>query len=91
MNLPRGTTKRFKLLLKVAKIVLVHQHSNAGLERLFSIVRKDKTGSRLCLKLDGTLSSILAMKSMYPESSVPCHRWKPDDSILKAAKSANCK
>lgn len=90
MNCPGSSTKRFKLLLKVAEIVLVHPHSNAGLERLFSIVRKNKTESRSCLKLDGTLSSILAMKSKYPESSVPCHRWKPDDSILKAAKSATC-
>ena len=29
------------------------------------------------MKLDGTLSSILAMKTMYPESSTPCYHWKP--------------
>ena len=40
------------------------------------------------MKLDGTLSSILAMKTMYPESTVPCHQWKPTDELLTAAKKA---
>ena len=40
------------------------------------------------MKLDGTLSSILSMKTMYPESSVPCDLWKPSDDILKTSKRA---
>ena len=59
-------------------------HSDAELERLFSIVRKTKTLESSSLKLDGTLSSVLAVKTMYPESDWPCFQWKPDDKLLKA-------
>ena len=59
-------------------------HSDAELERLFSIVRKTKTLESSSLKLDGTLSSVLAVKTMYPESDCPCFHWKPDDKLLKA-------
>lgn len=34
---------QFKKLFKVAKIILVLPHSNAGEERVFSMVRKNKT------------------------------------------------
>ena len=44
-------------------------HSNAGEEQLFSIVRKNKTESRASMRLEGTLSSLLAMKLQYPEQS----------------------
>ena len=76
MQIAGTTMKRFKFLPKVAEVVLVVPHSNAvHLERLFSIVRKNKTNATLSLKLDGTLSSILAIKSKYPESVVPCHKF----------------
>ena len=88
MNILGSNAKRFKLLPKVAEIVLIIPHSNAELERLFSIVRKNKSLERASMKLDGTLSIILSMKIMYPESSVPCHLWKPSDDILKASKRA---
>ena len=29
---------------------------------------------------DSTLSSILAVKSRYPESHNSCYQWKPEDS-----------
>ena len=38
------------------------------------------------MKLKGTLSSILAMKTMYPECSTQCYHWKPTDDILKISK-----
>ncbi len=88
MEIPGSKSKRFKLLPKIAEIVLVLPHSNAEAERLFSIVRKNKTDSRSCLKLDGSLSGILAMKSHYPESRIPCHKWVPKEDIMKAAKTA---
>lgn len=47
------TMKRFKFPPKVADVVLVLAHSNADLERLISIVRKNKTDARSSLKLDG--------------------------------------
>ena len=40
------------------------------------------------MKLDGARSSILSMKTRYPESSVPCYLWKPSDDILKTSKRA---
>ena len=36
------------------------------------------------MKLDEKLSSILAIKTMYPESSTPCYDWKPTEDMLKA-------
>lgn len=38
------------------------------------------------LKLDGSLSDILAMKSHYPESRIPCYKWVPKVESMKAAK-----
>ena len=76
-------TKRFKLLPKIAEVVLIIPHSNAELERLFSIVKKNKSLECSSMKPDGTLSSILAKKTMYPESSTPCYHWKPTEDILK--------
>ena len=88
LKVPGTSQNRFKNLSKVAEIVLVIPHSNAEQERLFSIVRKNKTDSRSNLKLDGTLSSILAMKTTYPESSTPCYKWKPDDEVLTNSKKS---
>lgn len=53
------------------------------LERLFSFVKKNKTNARSSLKLGGTLSSILAMKSMYPELKTPGHKFQPDELMLR--------
>ena len=68
MRLPKTSISRFKVLPRIAVIVMVLPHSNASLERLFSIIRKNKTDMRSSLKLDGTLSSILSMKTHNPES-----------------------
>ena len=40
MKIAGSNAKRFKLLPKVAKVILIIPHSNAELERLFSIVTK---------------------------------------------------
>ena len=55
MRLPETSISCFKVLPRIAVIVLVLPHSNASLERLFSIIRKNKTNMRSSLKLDGTL------------------------------------
>ena len=70
---------RFKYLPLIASIVLVIPR----LERLFSIVRKNKTDSRSSLNFDGTLSSILSMKTHYPEAIMPCYKLKPTIICLK--------
>ena len=62
MLVPGSATCMFRYLQKVAELVLVLPHSNAGEERLFSIIGKNKTESSSSLKLDGTLSNLLAMK-----------------------------
>ena len=61
MNVPESGTSHFKELFKLVEIMLVIPHSNVALERLFSIVRKNKTDSRSRLQLNVTLSSILAL------------------------------
>ena len=84
--LVHGTsTGRYRNLSKVAEVVLVLPHSNAGKERLFSTVhvRKNKTEARASLKLNGTLSNLLAMKCQYPEATVPRLKWKPDKRLKK--------
>ena len=67
---PGTCNKRFKLLPQVASLVLVLPYSSAGLERLFSVVRKNKTDMRSSLKLDGTLSNILTTKAYNPDKFV---------------------
>lgn len=86
----RNNYSRLCYLQKVAELVIVLPHSNAGKERLFSMVLKNKSDSRSSLKLDGTLSNLLAMKLHYSESVVPCSKLSPDGSsserLEKAAK-----
>ena len=84
---PGTCNKWFKRLPQVASLVLVLPHSNTGLERLFSVVRKNKTGMRSSLQL-GTLSSILASKTCNPESLNLCYKWRPDKDLLDLSKKA---
>ena len=88
MVVPDSSCQRFSHLLKVAELVLILPHSNAGEERLFSMVRKNKTDSRSRLKLDGTLSNLLAMKLQYPECVSPCYKFNPSKSLLSDSKKA---
>ncbi|CAB3998504.1 Hypothetical predicted protein [Paramuricea clavata] len=75
-----------KMVSLLAEIVLVIPHSYAGQERLFSVVHKNKTDSRSSLKLDGSLSSNLAMKCHNPEAVTPCYKWQPDEDPLRSPK-----
>lgn len=75
----------FPRLTKVAKLVLTIPHSNAQEERLFSMVRKNKTAFRPNLDPKGTLSSILSIKLAARE---PAHCFEPSKEILSNAKSA---
>ena len=88
MVVPDSSCQRFCHLLKVGELVLILPHSNAGEERLFSMVRKHKTDSRSRLKLDGTLSNLLAMKLQYPESISSCYKFNPSKSLLTNSKKA---
>ena len=86
MVIPESSAKRFCHLQNVAELVVVLPHSNAGEERLFSMVRKNKTDSRSSLKLEGTLSNLLAMKLQYPEDT--CIKFNPDENLISASKKA---
>src|SRR4029434_6852558 len=78
-------TKEFERLVAVAKLVLVLPHSNADAERVFSVVGLHKTKTRNSLALDGTLSSIMAIKMPDLE---PCFRWEAPSEVIKASKKA---
>ena len=43
------------------------------------------------LKLDGTLLSILVLKSRCPEGHVSRYKWNPEDKVIAKAKSATVK
>ena len=66
-------------------LVLIIPHSNAEEERVFSMVRKNKTAFRPALDPKGTLSSILTIKLAHTEAA---HQFEPNKELLKTAKSA---
>ena len=84
LKMPDGS-HCFGKLTKVAKLVLVIPHSNAEEERVFSMVRRNKTAFRPSLDPKGTLSSLLTIKLANTE---PAHRFEPPKEVLKGAKSA---
>ncbi len=80
-----GTNQlEFGQLFEVAKAVLTIPHSNAGEERIFSLIGKNKTSSRSSLELEGTLSSIITVKTHITDPL----SWKPSEDLLKSAKKA---
>ena len=78
-------TARFSRLSRIAMLALLIPHSNAQEERIFSMVRKNKTAFRPNLDPRGTLSSILTIKLA---NDVPAHQFEPTKDLLKTAKSA---
>lgn len=84
LKMPDGSCC-FGRLAKVAKLVLVIPHSNAEEERVFSMVRKNKTAFRPSLDPKGKLSSLLTIKLA---SAGPAHKFEPPKKVLKEAKSA---
>ena len=76
---------RFELLSSVAKLVLVIPHSNAGEERVFSLIKQNRTPIRSSPNANGTLSSMIQIKVANTDS---CIKWEPSKDLLKAAKTA---
>ena len=72
----------FSRLYTIAKLVLVLPHSNAGEERVFSIIRKNKTPFRPNLGIDKTLPSLLTVKLATQE---PCHKCEPPAHVIEKA------
>ena len=77
-----GGTLAFELLSKVAKVVLVIPHSNAGEEHVFSLIKQNKTPIRSSLGINGTLSSMIQVK---PANSATCIHWEPSLTASKKA------
>lgn len=82
---PDGCTLKFANLARVAQLLLVLPHSNAGEERIFSMIGLNKISYRSCLSLDGILSSVLTVKLHNPE---PCYKFEPPLEMLDNAKRA---
>ena len=76
---------KFQKLFDVDKSVLVVPHSSAREERVFSMVRKNKTPFCPNLALDGTLSSLLTVKLGVEK---PCDKFEPNKDILESARKA---
>ena len=54
--------KGFPRLSKIAPLVLTIPHSNAGEERVFSMIKRNLTSLRSCLDQEETLGSIMMIK-----------------------------
>ena len=79
----------FPRLWKVVRLILTIPHSNAEEERVFSIVRKNKTCFRPRLDPEETLASIVAVKLTMESESV--ETFNIPQEVLTAAKSATYK
>ena len=84
---------QFQLLFNVARLVLVVSHSNAGTERVYALVNKNKAEGtdRNRLDIEGSLSSILAVKLARPEAFFKCYDFKPDEKLVHDVKKATRK
>ena len=78
----------FPLLSEFALTVLTVPHSNTTQERVFSMVRKNKTEFRSNLDMNIALNSILQIKMTIPESLCPCFHWKPSKDLLRESKKS---
>ena len=65
-------SKWIKLMSKIPEIVLVLTWQCRG-RMAVQHCEETNTESHSCIKLDGSLSDILAMKSHYSESKISCH------------------
>ena len=79
----------FPRLWKVVRLILTIPHSNAEEERVFSIVRKNKTCFRPRLDPEETLASIVTVKLAMESESV--ETFNIPQEVLTAAKSATYK
>ena len=84
MKKPGASRCEFDLLFKVAEVMNIIPHSNAGEERIFSLINKNKTPSRSSMKFDSTLSSIIVVKTHIDDLLL----WQPTKSLVEKAKKA---
>ena len=82
MKSPAGDNFRFKLLFRVAVLVLITPHSNAGIERVYSLVNKNKGEGSDRNRMD------IDVKLGRPESTCACHSFNPSQNLIESAKRA---
>ena len=80
--------EKFPRLTEIALSVLVIPHSNPSEERVFSVIRKNKTEFRSRLQLGASLNAIMRVKMAVPEQLMACYKWQPSKELLKNCKSA---
>lgn len=78
---------KFKVLSELMKSILCIPHSNAGCERVFSLVRKNHTDFRGSMKTS-TLESILVNKMNMSSKGKLCYQQQFTEEFIKRAKSA---
>ena len=76
---------KYNLLSKVIKSILVIPHGNADCERIFSLVRKNKTVFRPNLSVD-SLEDLIVEKVNMISSGVKCHQKEFSDKFLHQTK-----
>ena len=73
--------RRFPTLEKFITTILLIPHINADCERLFSMVRKNRTESRSSMAV-GTLSALIATKiNLF--GNLKCYQFKPGKGGLE--------
>ena len=88
---PIGNNKSFNILFEISWIVFLIPHTNAAIERLFSLVNKNNNESsdRNPFDQDKTLPCISAVKLDRPDtSSALCYELPSDEELLGMAKKA---
>ena len=80
-----GCQDRFKRIARVAHLVMTIPHSNAAEERVFSLIKLNKTDYRNSLNLHGTMSSLLTFKMA---DLGPSRLFKPSKNMAAKAKKA---
>lgn len=78
-----GCSFMFKRLCKIAFLVMIIPHSNAAEERIFNLIRANKTDFRHSLNLEGTLTSIIMIKM----AELP-PKFRPSREMLEDAKKS---
>ena len=78
---------QFGRLSRIAKLILVIPHSNASEERVFSMVKKNKTPFRPSLDYT-SLTGLLTVKLALGQ---PCHKFEPDSSVVSRASRSTTK
>lgn len=86
MKRPDGQS-RFPRLSNTALLVLTIPHSNAAEERVFSLIRKNKTAFRPNLDPKETLGSIVTVK-MELQNGGSTRKYDFPPTVLSAAKKA---